>query len=102
MPTYEYRRQDGTTFEVQQRITADALTICPTTGQPVRRVISGGTGLIFKGSGFYQTDYVSNSNGTEKEASEKTTSEPEAESKTTSDDSGGSGDSDSATASDDE
>lgn len=58
MPTYVYRRADGTTFEIEQRITAEALTRCPSTGQPVRRVITGGTGLIFKGSGFYQTDYV--------------------------------------------
>ncbi len=58
MPTYVYRRADGTTFEIEQRITEDALTRCPSTDQPVRRVITGGTGLIFKGSGFYQTDYV--------------------------------------------
>ncbi|MDX1429223.1 MAG: zinc ribbon domain-containing protein [Rhodothermales bacterium] len=63
MPTYVYRRQDGTTFEVEQRITEDALATCPTTGQPVTRVISGGTGLIFKGSGFYLTDYARNQNG---------------------------------------
>ena len=60
MPTYIYRREDGTTFEIEQRITEDALTTCPTTGQPVNRVITGGTGLIFKGSGFYQTDYARN------------------------------------------
>ena len=58
MPTYVYRREDGTTFEIEQRITADALETCPTTGQRIKRVISGGTGLIFKGSGFYLTDYV--------------------------------------------
>ena len=60
MPTYVYEREDGSTFEIEQRITADALTHCPTTGQRVKRVISGGTGLIFKGSGFYLTDYVRN------------------------------------------
>ncbi|MDE2729946.1 MAG: zinc ribbon domain-containing protein [Bacteroidota bacterium] len=58
MPTYVYRREDGTTFELFQSITADPLTSCPDTGQPVRRVILGGTGFILKGSGFYQTDYV--------------------------------------------
>jgi putative FmdB family regulatory protein len=58
MPTYVYRRQDGTTFEQDQRMSEDALTVCPTTGQPVKRVITGGTGVIFKGSGFYQTDYA--------------------------------------------
>ena len=63
MPTYVYRREDGTTFEIQQRITEDALTVCPTTGQDVKRVISANTGLIFKGSGFYLTDYVRNKGG---------------------------------------
>ncbi|MCB0717417.1 MAG: zinc ribbon domain-containing protein [Bacteroidetes bacterium] len=58
MPTYQYRREDGSTFEIDQSIKDDALTTCPTTGQPVTRIISGGTGLIFKGSGFYLTDYA--------------------------------------------
>lgn len=71
MPTYVYRREDGTTFEMEQRITEPALTECPTTGQPVKRVISG-SGLIFKGSGFYLTDYgrgtTENSSGTSSES----------------------------------
>ena len=58
MPTYAYKREDGTTFEVMQRITDEALEVCPTTGQKVKRVINGGAGLIFKGSGFYLTDYA--------------------------------------------
>jgi putative FmdB family regulatory protein len=58
MPTYTYRRADGTTFELEQRITEAALDTCPTTGQPVRRVITAGAGLVFKGSGFYLTDYA--------------------------------------------
>ncbi len=57
MPTYVYRRDDGTTFETFQRITDDALTKDPATGQKVMRVISGGAGLQFKGTGFYLTDY---------------------------------------------
>lgn len=57
MPTYEYRREDGTTFEIQQRITDDPLETCPETGQNVERIISGGSGLIFKGEGFYVNDY---------------------------------------------
>jgi predicted nucleic acid-binding Zn ribbon protein len=36
---YVYRRQDGSTFEIEQRITADRLARCPTTGQPVERVL---------------------------------------------------------------
>lgn len=60
MPTYEYKREDGTTFEIFQSMSDDALKICPDTGQPVRRMISGGSGLVFKGSGFYVTDYKNN------------------------------------------
>lgn len=58
MPTYVYRRPDGSTFEVTQRISDDALTVDPETGEPVERVIGGGAGLIFKGTGFYLTDYA--------------------------------------------
>lgn len=57
MPIYEYRREDGTTFEVKQSITEPALETCPETGQAVKRIING-SGLIFKGSGFYLTDYA--------------------------------------------
>lgn len=39
MPTYVYRREDGTTFEQVQAFTDDALTSCPTTGQAVQRVL---------------------------------------------------------------
>ena len=58
MPTYVYKREDGSTFEIEQRITAPALDVCPTTGQAVRRIPSAGAGLVFKGSGFYLTDYA--------------------------------------------
>ena len=58
MPTYVYRRTDGSTFEVHQRITDDPLTEDPETGQKVERVFTGSAGLIFKGSGFYLTDYA--------------------------------------------
>lgn len=57
MPTYVYRRPDGTTFEVSQRMSDAPLSVDPESGQPVQRVIGGG-GLIFKGSGFYLTDYA--------------------------------------------
>ena len=56
MPIYEYRRPDGTTFEVVQRMTEDALTHDPETGVPVQRVLSA-PAVHFKGSGFYNTDY---------------------------------------------
>lgn len=57
MPTYVYRREDGSTFEIQQRITEDALTHDPDTGQAVTRIPSRGAGFVLKGTGFYQTDY---------------------------------------------
>lgn len=62
MPTYEYKREDGTTFEVLQSMSEEPLKVCPTTGQSVKRLISGGTGLLFKGSGFYVTDYKNGKN----------------------------------------
>ncbi|MBT3449428.1 MAG: zinc ribbon domain-containing protein [Bacteroidetes Order II. Incertae sedis bacterium] len=58
MPTYEYKREDGTTFELVQRMSEKPLTECPTTGQKVKRIFSAGSGLVFKGSGFYITDYA--------------------------------------------
>jgi putative FmdB family regulatory protein len=57
MPTYEYKREDGTTFEIKQSINDDALEKCPETGQKVKRVISGGGGVVYKGEGWYVTDY---------------------------------------------
>ncbi len=59
MPTYEYKcQQCGHQFEAFQKISDDPLTECPKCGGEVVRLISGGTGLIFKGSGFYLTDYA--------------------------------------------
>jgi predicted nucleic acid-binding Zn ribbon protein len=56
VPVYVYRRQDGSTFEIQQRITEDALVSCPTTGQSVERVLQPFTPR-YKGTGFYSTDH---------------------------------------------
>lgn len=57
MPTYSYQREDGTIFEVMQRMSDPALLVCPETGQKVRRIISGGAGVVYKGEGWYVTDY---------------------------------------------
>lgn len=57
MPTYEYKREDGTTFEIRQSINDNPLKKCPDTGQKVKRVISGGGGVVYKGDGWYVTDY---------------------------------------------
>ncbi len=61
MPTYEYRCSEcGHEFEEFQSITAKPIRKCPACGKnKVNRLIGRGAGLIFKGSGFYQTDYRS-------------------------------------------
>ncbi len=57
MATYIYKREDGSTFEINQRMTEPALTTCPTTGQGVKRVITGGSGVVYKGEGWYVKEY---------------------------------------------
>jgi putative FmdB family regulatory protein len=58
MPTYEYKCEKcGTVFEEFQSITDNPIKRCPTCGGKVHRLIGAGAGLIFKGSGFYLTDY---------------------------------------------
>jgi predicted nucleic acid-binding Zn ribbon protein len=56
MPIYEYRRPDGTTFELQQSFSEDSLSTDPDTGVPVERVLHP-PAVHFKGKGFYSTDY---------------------------------------------
>lgn len=78
MPTYEYEcKKCGHQFEQYQSITAEPLTGCQKKGcrGRVRRLISSGAGLLFKGSGFYITDYRSDSyKKAEKADSEKANS----------------------------
>ncbi len=61
MPTYEYECQNcGHSFERFQQISAQPVKRCPECGKyRVKRLLGAGAGLIFKGSGFYQTDYRS-------------------------------------------
>ena len=63
MPVYVYRRRDGSSFELEQPITMDALAICPTTGQNVERVMQPFS-PHFSGSGFYCTDHRKPTPGT--------------------------------------
>lgn len=60
MPTYEYECQScGHRFEVFQSMKDAPLSICERCGGAVKRLISPGAGFLFKGSGFYLTDYRS-------------------------------------------
>jgi putative FmdB family regulatory protein len=56
MPLYEYRCEDGHTFEVMQRMSDDPVQVCEVCGKPVQRVFHP-VAVHFKGSGFYNTDY---------------------------------------------
>ena len=62
MPTYEYRCPDGHDFEHFYRKISDAASElpCPECGKMAARRLTGGAGLVFKGSGFYLTDYGKN------------------------------------------
>jgi putative FmdB family regulatory protein len=79
MPTYEYAcKFCGKHLEIHQPITAEPLKRCPSCKKlGLKRLISGGAGLIFKGSGFYETDYKRSSSAIAKGAdAEKKAAEP--------------------------
>ena len=82
MPTYEYRCPDGHVFETLQKMSDRPQAKCPVCGKPAIRKISGGAGLVFKGSGFYITDYGKDGKGPRKPESE---GQPASESKSASD-----------------
>jgi putative FmdB family regulatory protein len=75
MPTYEYVCDNcGHEFEQFQSITARPLRKCPACGKnKLKRLIGAGAGVIFKGSGFYATDYRSEGYKKQKESEKKTT-----------------------------
>ena len=82
MPTYEYRcKSCGNEFEEFQTMSSDPLIMCPKCAKPtLKRLMSSGAGLIFKGSGFYLTDYkksnTSPSSNTQSELKPDSKSEP--------------------------
>lgn len=81
MPTYEYEcTQCAHRFEQFQSIKAEPINICPVCKGATRRLIGSGAGIIFKGSGFYQTDYRSSSYQKKAEA-EKPSAKPESDKK---------------------
>ncbi len=59
MPTYEYECSKGHRFEIFQKMSDAAVSECTECGAPAERKISGGAGFLFKGDGFYITDYRS-------------------------------------------
>lgn len=85
MPTYEYKCPKGHLFEkFYPTITSKRTATCPTCGKKAERQLSGGGGLVFKGSGFYITDYKragekkeSESKPAEKPAEKKPEAKPE-------------------------
>ncbi len=71
MPTYEYEcRECNHAFERFQGINEGPIAECPECAGKVRRLISSGGGLVFKGPGFYATDYRSGAGGAEKASQE--------------------------------
>ncbi|MCX7786438.1 MAG: hypothetical protein N2442_01930 [Spirochaetes bacterium] len=74
MPSYDYEcTVCGHRFEAFQNMSDPPLTDCPQCGKRVRRLIGGGTGVIFKGSGFYVTDNRKSSTNGSKHSEKKET-----------------------------
>ena len=89
MPVYEYRCDNGHTFEVMQRMTDDPVSVCQTCDAPVQRVFHP-VAVHFKGSGFYSTDYGRKGKKPVKEgASETSSSDSSSSSSSSSEGSGG-------------
>ena len=91
MPTYEYEcPKCGTQFELFQKMSAKTVAKCPKCGAQAKRLLSGGAGLVFKGSGFYLTDYgragqkprsESESSSSETKSDAKSEAKPKADAK---------------------
>src|SRR5436853_7196684 len=88
MPIYEYRRPDGTTFEIQQSFSDEPLKVDPETGVPVVRVFHP-PAVHFKGKGFYNTDYGTRKRQRENAAAAEKSSSSDASSSSSSSSSDG-------------
>lgn len=97
MPIYEYRCDNGHTFEIIQSMSDDALTECQECGAPARRVLHS-PAIHFKGSGFYNTDYGTKSSNKAKQAASAAKKESSSDSSSSSSD-GSSSSSDSGSSS---
>ena len=76
MPTYEYKcSQCEELFEFFQKMSDEPIKTCPVCNGELNRLISGGMGVIFKGSGFYTTDYKNKSHKTFDSKNKKTETE---------------------------
>ena len=70
MPTYDYKCKDcGATFELFQKMTDEPISKCIKCGGEVKRLIGAGLSPIFKGNGFYETDYKKSNKSSKKETS---------------------------------
>ena len=85
MPTYDYRCNNcGHEFEILQKMSDDYLKSCPKCSQEtLKRLLGTGAGILFKGSGFYQTDYRSDSYTKDKSKDTKKTEKKPSDSKST-------------------
>jgi len=83
MPTYDYQCQEcGHAFELFQQMSDSVKKKCPECKKPkLKRLIGSGSGVMFKGSGFYETDYRSESYKKEAKAASNTTNKTESKSK---------------------
>jgi len=78
MPTYEYKCENcGFVFEEFQSMNDVPINKCPKCKGKVRRLIGAGAGMIFKGSGFYLTDYKKSNASSSKPTSEAKATKPE-------------------------
>jgi len=82
MPTYDYKCLDcDYTFEEFQKMTDEPLAVCPKCNGKLKRLIGAGIAPIFKGSGFYQTDYKNNGNNKSAAKTESKTAKKSVDSK---------------------
>ena len=78
MPLYEYEceAENGRRFEIIQKFSDEPLTVCPSCGGPVRRLISS-PAIQFKGSGWYVTDYAKTTKSDKSESESSSEAKPE-------------------------
>lgn len=96
MPIYEYRCENGHTFEVIQSMSDDPVTACEECGAPVQRVFNP-VAIHFKGSGFHNTDYKNKGKGAAKEPASSSSDSGSSDSNSDSKSDSGSGSSETKT-----